>query len=90
MGDGRASTYKSSDPSLIPSRGNFFLPEAEKEKMLNFDYLVTLVNGTSSTGTTNKWILYSLFEWKGPLFPKQIGPTDGTDDISTPTLQQQF
>ena len=35
-------------------------------------------------------ILHSLSERKGRLFAKQIGPIDGTDDVSTSTLQQQL
>ena len=61
-----------------------------QKKSMTSTFQINLANRMPSTGTTRKQILHSLSEQKEWLFPQQRGPTDGTDDVITPTLQQQL
>ena len=52
--------------------------------MCNLDFWNNFGKWNTIYWNNEKWILHSLSEQKGLLFPDQTGPTDRTDDFSTP------
>ena len=88
--DGRASVYQFRDPSSIPSRGNLFCAVAEKMCSIDFPnnsgkWNAIYWNNAKADFTLSVWV-------KGTTVSRTNTThcTEGSEDINTPSLQQQL
>ena len=78
--DGRAYAYQSSEPSLIPSRENFFWAVAEK--IHNFDFSNNSGKWNAIHWKERESRLYTIYLIESAMCLEYIGPSDSLAEIS--------